>query len=548
MDWELKGAGPMLEVVVEPQNYDQWRPEALFDEETPTSPITIEAHLQNDDGSALKTTDKATRFIFELTKVSHEPGIAMNSPITNPKATADLRFVAEENKKLIVSGAENNIAATPPASYTAASAVVSSFDWGAWGAVKITAELADGRVLEGYLKGDKNQKPIRLPKRSAESKIADAWKTQTGVNKPDDDDSEKDPKGLQDCDGDGLTLYEEYRGFLEDGTHIEGNPTKKDLFIRNDGGSIMEPGIWLFSDLTGLEVHKDVKGDELDTNARTINANHGEAPHRVDQHGVVLRICSGIDGGGTILNQDGVHARPGLVNVICIQPPDSAGTLTKQFNLTASDAIFSYDVAVAHELLHASGVEHHGDADRRHSFLLVLAADPRNKLGRPYYEVDGAVATVLDEKTGEDVAARLAPLVAAGMEETVRAVDQMIEQGYMSSDPGTRLGVIFTMQEYRYGAKNPLVGHPGGEHSGSDSCVMRYFFAEYYPAIGQANTYYLVPNGTEPIGSGICERGEGTGVNAPARSPQSRYSDSSPSRGACRWWVCINDAVPPGAR
>jgi hypothetical protein len=198
--------------------------------------------------------------------------------------------------------------------------------------------------------------------------------------------------------------------------------------------------------------------------------------------------------------------------------------------------------------LHASGVDHHGDADKRHSFLLVLAEDPRNKLGRPYYEVDGVVATVLDEKTGEDVAVRLAPSVAAGMEETIRAVDKMIELGYMSSDLRTRLGVIATMQEYRYGAKNRYVGHPGGEHSGSDSCVMRYFFAEYYPAIGQANTYYLVPNGTEPSGMGICERGEGTGVNEPARSPQSRYSDSSPWRGACRWWVCINDAVPPGAR
>ena len=547
MDWELKGAGPTLEVVVEPQNYEQWRPEALFDEDTPTSPITIEAHLQNDDGSAVRTTDKAIRFVFELTKVSHEPGIAMNIPLANPKSSADLQFAAEENKTLIVSGAEHNIAATLPGSYTTASAAVSSFDWGAWGSVKVTAEMPDGRVLEGYLKGDKQQKPIRLPKRAADSKIADSWKTQTGVNKPDDDDSEKDPKGLQDCDGDGLTLYEEYRGFLEDGAHISGNPNKKDLFIRNDGGSTLEPGIWLFSDLTSLEVHKDIKSDELDINLRTINGNHGEAPHRVDQHGVVTMICPGTDGGGTVLSQDGVHGRPGLVTVICIQPPDSQGTLTKQFNLTGSDAVFSYDVAVAHELLHASGVEHHGDTDQRHTFLLMLAEDPRNKLGKPYYEVDGVPSTVLDE-TGGDVAALLAPSVAAGMEEATREVDALIALGYIDADAATRAGVIAKTQEYRYGTKRPWVGQPGGQHSGSDSCVMRYFFAEYYPAIGQANTYYLVPSGTEPLGSGICERGEGTGVNDAGRSPQSRYSDASPSRGVCRYWVCVNDAIPPGAR
>jgi hypothetical protein len=275
MSWDLKGAGTPLEVVIEPQNYDRWRPEALFDESTPTAPITVTTHLQHEDGSAPTLAEQATRFVFELANVSHEPGIAMNSPLQNPKSTPDLRFVIEENKKLIISGAEDNIAATLPGSYVTASAVVSSFDWGAWGSIKVTAELPDGRVIEGYLKGDKNQKPVRLPKRTADSKIADGWKSQVGVDKPDDDDSEPDPKGLQDCDGDGLTLYEEYRGFLEDGAHIEGNPKKKDLFIRNDGGSVFEPGIFLFSDLTGLEVHQGIKSDELDFTIRLINGNHG---------------------------------------------------------------------------------------------------------------------------------------------------------------------------------------------------------------------------------------------------------------------------------
>ena len=546
MDWELKGAGPTLEVIVEPQDYDNWRPEALFDEDTATSPITIQAKLQNDDGSALKSTDQATRFKFELINVSHEPGIAMNVPIVGPKSSADLQFVADENKKLIVTGAEHNIASNLPGSYTTASAVVSSFDWGAWGAVKVTAELPDGRIIEGYLKGDKNQKPIRLPKRAAESKIADGWKTKTGANKPDDDDSEKDPTGLQDCDGDGLTLYEEYRGFMENGAHIEGNPTRKDLFIRNEGGSTLEPGIWLYSDLTGLEVHKDIQNDEFDSGVRTINANHGEAPHRVDQHGVLIRICPGIDGGLTSVSKDGVHGRPGLVSAICIQPADSRGTLTKQFNLAASDAVFSYDIGVAHELLHASGVDHHGDGDQRHGFLLVPADDPANQSGKAYYEVDGAVGLVLDEQTGEDVAARLGPSVTAGKDAIVRAVDEMIAKGYITADAPSRLGTIFTLQELRYGKQYRLVGNPGGEHSGSDSCVMRYFFAEFYPARGQPNTYYLVPPGTEPSGTGICEQADGTGVNAPARSPQSRYSDATNSRGACRSWVCINDAIPPG--
>jgi hypothetical protein len=555
MSWDLKGAGSPLEVVIEPQNYEKWRPEALFDESTPTSPITVAARLQHEDGSAPTVAEQAARFVFELTKVSHEPGIAMNSPLKNPKSTPDLRFVKEENAKLIISGDEDNIAATLPGSHVTASAVVSSYDWGAWGSIKVTAELPDGRVIEGYLKGDKSQKPVRLPKRSSDSKIADAWKAQVGVDKPDDDDSEADPKGLQDCDGDGLTLYEEYRGFLEDGSHIEGNPKKKDLFIRNDGGSVLEPGIFLFSDLTGLEVHQGVKSDELDFDSRLINGNHGEAPHRVDQHGVVILVCAKQDGGVTVLNRDGVRGRPGLVKEICIQSPDEEGTATKPFNLVASDAIFSYDVAVAHELLHASGVDHHGDSDTRLGFKLVLAADPANKLGKPYYQVNGVPATVLDEKTGEDLAARDAALAGADEENMLRELEQLKNKydttGDISSDERTRAGFLFTALEYRYGEKSRYVGQAGGQHSGNDGCVMRYFFAQYYPAYppsAQPITYYKVPPGSEPLGTLLCERGEGTGVNAPGRNPQSRYSDAITSRGACRWWVCINDAIPAGAR
>jgi hypothetical protein len=554
MSWDLKGAGTPLEVVIEPQNYDKWRPEALFDESTPTAPITVTTHLQHEDGSAPTLAEQATRFVFELANVSHEPGIAMNSPLKNPKSTPDLRFVIEENKKLIISGAEDNIAATLPGSYVTASAVVSSFDWGAWGSIKVTAELPDGRVIEGYLKGDKSQKPVRLPKRTADSKIADAWKSQVGVDKPDDDDSEPDPKGLQDCDGDGLTLYEEYRGFLEDGAHIEGNPKKKDLFIRNDGGSVLEPGIFLFSDLTGLEVHQGIKSDELDFTIRLINGNHGEAPHRVDQHGVVILVCANQDGGGTVLSQDGVRGRPGMVKGICIQSPDEEGSATKPFNMVAADAIFSYDVAVAHELLHASGVDHHGDSDTHLGFKLVLAIDPANKLGRPYYQVNGVPATVLDEKTGEDLAARDAALVGPDQENMLRELEQLKNKydtnGDVSSDERTRAGVLATALEYRYSEKSRYVGQAGGQHSGNDGCVMRYFFAQYYPAFPPTTPaiYYKVPPGTEPLGTLLCERGEGTGVNAPAHSPQSRYSDAITSRGACRWWVCVNDAIPPGAR
>jgi len=123
-------------------------------------------------------------------------------------------------------------ATTPEGEYAVVIAGISSFDFGAYGKLKVTAEV-NGREIVGYWKNDpaKEQKPLLLPKRKPTSWIADKWKEDQGVSDlSDTDDEENEPVG-DTHKGDGLSLYEEYRGFSENLKHIRANPKKKDLFV-----------------------------------------------------------------------------------------------------------------------------------------------------------------------------------------------------------------------------------------------------------------------------------------------------------------------------
>ena len=303
--WNLKPTGVKeLEVIVDPQGYDKWRPEAGKSEDEPGNKIAVKATLQWNDGSPLSPDTRPQSYVFELAKASHEPGVALNFPIKDAKNTADLQFREDDNPRFTVSGAEKQRAETLPWEAGAeATAVVSSFDWGGWGELQVSAVMAGGQVIKGYLRGDKSQTNIRLPKRPATSKIADVWKQQKSIDKPDEDDSEKNPVGLEGCDGDGFTLYEEYRGFHENAKHIEGDPAKKDFFILNLVGAEAEAGIWLFTELTDLEVHKDLTEEEFVFQERLVNKNHDQGPHRVDQHGVFIETKEDENGATTYLDE-----------------------------------------------------------------------------------------------------------------------------------------------------------------------------------------------------------------------------------------------------
>ena len=321
--------------------------------------LTVNAKLQGVDGAPLK--QNARKFTFELINVSDEPGIAMNAPSVKAKQDLpDLEFDLIENLPLNVRVKDKNVAETTKEGITEATAIIRANDWGAWGVLKVTAELESGQKVIGYLEGDKEQKDIRIPKRQPDSKVADYWKNSFGAGgRADDDDAELSPAGLEGCFGDGLTLYEEYRGFVENRKHIRTRPDRRDYFVTDRiGTAFSAAGIAMFKQATQLEVHGEMRLDEFDTNL-VINFNHRATPHAVDQHGtqIVSMPSSGMPGVAVKRPGYGGLGTPGTFSWVIID----SGLNPQQ----SPEKARRYATIVAHELAHTVGVSEHGAGDKQ---------------------------------------------------------------------------------------------------------------------------------------------------------------------------------------
>jgi hypothetical protein len=555
-------------------DYPTWRPQAGKSEtDVSAGVLGVNVFVVDKDtgqSSALVSVDGWT---VELKDVSHEPGVSMNYPPTNKlvmPTPADLDF-KNINEGILpnttVSEDGLTLTATPnPATGNQLVFFMNSRDWGGWGTLNITTTLA-GQTIKAHFEGDETT-DILLPKRQVGSFIADDWKTQHNIplETADSDDSETQPVGMPGCIGDGLTLYEEYRGFMEKGTHIEGDPTKKDFFVLNQIGGDAKPGIRLFQSISGLNVHKDLRNDEINVgspyaqgpdgpNVRLVNFNHGQAAHEVDQHGVAIFSCTGIKGGLTFLNRTGVRGRPKLTDGICLELSGGPGLLSRtnvhnDFGLSVptispTQAAHQYDVGVAHELGHSVGADHHGEGDLgARSFELVGPGDPQNTSGKPQFRIvqgnASGLVSVLDETTGADRSQAMWDKVSSSMPASCGGVGSQYPSLFSKLCQDVAGALLSD-----YGQITLYIGVPHGEESGNDQCVMRYFFANTYPSINNPTVYYVIAPASEPIGNSFCTSPTGTGVNAPGRQPQPRYLDAAPNQGSCKAWLCVNDKYPP---
>jgi hypothetical protein len=487
IEWELHPAGtqPQEEVIVSVPGLNEWRPEAGPYGGRGNS-ITLNAKLQKKDGG--EPAQKAIKFEWQFVNVSREPGYALNVPSEEPQRDPDLRF--EPGDGLILLNEEATRAETPSGSHVQSSATVSSWDWGGFAEAQVTAVMADGRRIVGYLDTDPNQKDIRLPKRLPGDHIAEIWRKQRNVGSLSEAaDEENLPLGDGNR-GDGLTLYEEYRGFIENGKHIEGNPERKDYFIRNRAGGTYDVGITIFKLESELEVHSDFTESEFPA-SRIINVNHGDGAHRVDQHGVIIIPGPADQTYGQVVTPNGRNGPPGHIEYVSV-PTILPGAPT--------EAVAYLQATMAHELFHACNVWHHGEDDRD----VIWRNHPS---GTGYIESERGAST----------------------EREVRIL-------YEDGQPYTRQlpakGVAM------------VLGVAGGQHSGHDECLMRYDNAAGYRADNDPSLRYKV---RENSGLQICATKVGTGVNHFARDPQARYKDAAPGRGDCQHQILVNDGVqaPP---
>jgi len=521
--WTLSPGAPNLDLAVKITNYTTWVPSAGATEKdtglTKTGQknyLLVQAVLENPDGSTSLVAPDSV--VFELVSGSSEPGVSMNWPKAGTN-DPDLTFEAVQSLPGYVSLpaptlSQNNTVATfsniqsPPLLFVN----VVPHDWGGWATLNVRATIGTQQIT-GHLDGDKTMTDILLPKRSsASAHIAAAWLSAMGISATADDAADAETTPSNSNDGDGLTLYEEYRGFAVQCPspeapagpqcaggvgHIYGNPNKKDLFVVVDPqlGSEVTPGILNFKAKTKLQVHYAGLTTDQINSSNVINFNHNEGAHLVDQHAVQMKLngkpmgCT-LNGPGTPMDVKEIRI-PHLSTLV--SAAQAIGRTPAQIAIYTQ----GYPQMASHELGHAVDISHHGSGDPG----AVTWSSP-----------DGTLVT----ENGNSVL-------------VLTEHSDLLDAAALGIKPGQ--------------TKSVYVGKTGGQHSGDTKCMMRYGSSMAYIATADTSIRYYAQ---ENFGFDLTNTSAGTNTNA-ARSPQPRYGDSASGWGDCQAQLCVSDKVhaPP---
>ncbi|MBL9199565.1 MAG: hypothetical protein JNL39_03620, partial [Opitutaceae bacterium] len=396
-----------VEVEVTLPGYAEWQPKGNVEApKKPGNALAARAVLKSKTGRT-KQLPEVELFRFELLDTSREPGVCLNWPLNAKDEDYDLRlanFSAEisgEQMKAaqkfftqwgLTSSGDYDLASMPPgglppmsfgtvtedgqkaelhappkdkAGQPYAEAAIESYDFGAKAELRVVCVLKDGREIIGLMKAPSGEQDlVRLPRRAGPDWVAAQWREDNDATKLAANDDDEKVEG-QKHNGDGFTLYEEYRGWVVNGKHVTGDPKRKDFFVLNQRGADFRGGLALFQRLSRLRVHSALRdGAEISEDQRRMNANRRDAPHRVAQHGVILASGNGPRGGLTIGVDEakaGQAFRPRLVAKIFLEPSTagrgdiafSIGKGVGDYKLSQRDAEQAWDRGVAHELFHS---------------------------------------------------------------------------------------------------------------------------------------------------------------------------------------------------
>jgi len=341
--------------IIPPSEYASWVPEASKDMEKPEdqkkpgNTIEVKARVHKKDDPKTPFYKKA-RFKFQLINVSKEQGVCLNWPgEDNATHDYDLKIEPKSNDSLKVAG--DGQSAESAAGQNESSVTITSYDWGAYGKLKVTVVFDDGSEDTAHVLGDRSKQALTIPKDDNGNHIADFWeKHYAGGSSDAKADDDLVPIGNTDK-GDGLSFYEEYRGFRVQSEHIRTSPIEKDLFVRDDNNLT----IGYFAQ-SGLIVHliedseyEDESLSSSATNAWVINNNRGSDTCG-QQH--ILRMWN--------------ENMPGLYGLADGTGPGTPKK-TKAVKIDVARCLTRSDqklqATIAHELSHGCNVWHHGDND-----------------------------------------------------------------------------------------------------------------------------------------------------------------------------------------
>ncbi len=285
-------------------SYADWLPEAGAHEDDIGSTVMVRVIIRQKGSTATDPVSNArAKFKCRLNDVTREPGLCLNSP---PRESAvvspDLLFHAAENLLPFDGGLA---AESVRDDLNQINLAIDSFDYGAYGTLDVTAEIQGGGSVKAFVEGQPDQFFLRLPQDDNQNRIADAWEKQEqiyGWNLAPDWDKDSTPSG-QRSDGDGLSVYEEYRGFVVKGVHQRLDPRWKDLFVYDPDGLVLftltaGPEAIDLYEASGVFPHL-IQDDEWTGSGtsgeqrRIVNFNTSGLGHVVDQHGLEVRLDRG---------------------------------------------------------------------------------------------------------------------------------------------------------------------------------------------------------------------------------------------------------------
>jgi hypothetical protein len=191
-------------VFVMHDGYETFVPEGAPPDKPGKKGNAVELHIELRDAQTHKKSEK--QFSATLTlDASHLPGTCMNYPAVGAPAPdePDLYFEGGDEKTKVL-----------PMGSGSGKVTIRSRDFGAFAKLTAHVKVADGAEVD-VLTPDSGVPVIDIPKDDNANHIADIWEKAehaSGSLKSDADD-EQLPSGL--APGDGYTLFEEYRGFVQ---------------------------------------------------------------------------------------------------------------------------------------------------------------------------------------------------------------------------------------------------------------------------------------------------------------------------------------------
>lgn len=232
LSWSVTREAPDPdEVTVEAARYENWLPEGNIDapKEPGMNPLAITATVHKKGN---KKDLRQAYLNISLPYVSRNKGVCGNWP-RNAGEEEGLRFREKDFPKSsgLIYKDRTHLETDIPVQEVMFK--VHSYDYGAWGTLRITARDEAGRNLKVKMRG-KDTPDLDIPQDDDANRIADSWKREDTKGKPKDWDDES-IEG-QNAKGDGVTLYDEYRGFVVKNSagareFVRLSPKTKEMFI-----------------------------------------------------------------------------------------------------------------------------------------------------------------------------------------------------------------------------------------------------------------------------------------------------------------------------